>query len=624
MCGIAGIYQFSGAPVDEARLIKMTESLVHRGPDGSGKFIIGQVGLGHRRLSIIDPAQGQQPMINADNSIALSFNGEIYNYRELRTELQGMGYLFRTDSDTEVVLHAYAMWGEQCLSHFNGMWALAIWDARTRKLFLSRDRVGEKPLFYTERGSELLFASEPKALFAGGYPAELATEQLEIYLVLGYVPAPYSFFKGIHKVEAGQYLLVTEDGVSRHHYWEFPQVPELEMRTDRSAVLEEFEHLLGDSVRLRMRSDVPFGAFLSGGLDSASIVALMSQYSDDVSTFTIGFEEKAFDERELARLVAQKFGTNHHEKVIGGASFDAALARTLQIYDEPFGDSSAIPSAHVCQYAAGHVKMVLTGDGGDEVLSGYPAYQAEKLGGLYLKIPSFLRHAIEGSVSTGATMASGGLRYRLQRLSGVLKTARLSFQERLMLKSAWADITFLDEILQDRKDARPVADYLDEVFRGCTFANPFYKLMYFHFQVSLPERMLTKVDRVSMSSSLECRAPFLDHRLVELMAGVARDVKMPGLQRKYLLREATGKLLPKEILTAPKKGFVPPLRAWLNEGVIGKYLDSDHTRRYGLSKEVLVRFARLNASGEHDLGHFLWIVLLLLEWNGTSAGTQLK
>jgi len=624
MCGIAGVCQWSGVPADRPALQRMIDSLAHRGPDGEGLYIDGPVALGHRRLAIIDPSQGQQPMLSSDGSVAVSFNGEIYNYMELRQQLKGQGCTFHTDSDTEVILHAYQAWGEQCLTRFNGMWALAIWDARERKLFLSRDRTGEKPLFYSERDGELLFASEPKALFAYGYPAELDHEQLEIYLVLGYVPAPYSFFKGIRKLEAGQYMQVTEEGVSQHRYWEFPQIPDSEMRTDRHNILEEFSSLLNDSVRLRMRSDVPFGAFLSGGLDSSSIVALMRRHSDDVNTFTIGFEERAFDERGPARLVARKFGTNHHERVIGVDSFDEALVRTLQIYDEPFGDSSAIPSAHVCQYAADHVKMVLTGDGGDEVLSGYSAYQAEKLGGLYYKIPSFLRCAVEGTLSAGASITRGGLHYQLQRLSGVLKATGFSFQDRLMVKSAWADMTFLDEILQDRKNIRPVADYLDEVFRTCTFTDPFYKLMYFHFRILLPERMLTKVDRVSMSSSLECRAPFLDHRLVELMAGVSRDVKMPGLQRKYLLRASTGKLLPKEILNAPKKGFVPPLRAWLNEDMIGKYTDADDMHRYGLNSEALMRFARLNGAGKHDLGHFLWIVLLLLQWKGDAAGAKLQ
>ena len=460
-------------------------------------------------------------------------------------------------------------------------------------------------------------------MFAYGYSAELNTEQLEIYLVLGYVPAPYSFFRGVRKLEPGHYLVVTEQGIADHTWWEFPQVPEESMRQDIVEVCEEFESLLGDSVRLRMRSDVPFGAFLSGGLDSASIVALMRQHSENVSTFTIGFHEKAFDERELARLVARQFGTRHHERIVENDSFDETLSGTLQIYDEPFGDSSAIPSAHVCQYAAEHVKMVLTGDGGDELLSGYPAYQAEKLDGCFQKIPAMFRRAMKGTLSVGASLAVGGLRYQMQRMAGVMKDSGLEFSDRLISKSAWVDLRYLDELFRDRKDARPIADYMDEVFRGCIFDDPFYKLMYFHFRVSLPERMLTKVDRVSMSSSLECRAPFLDHRLVEMLAGVSKEVKMPGLKRKHLLRVTVGRMLPAEILDAPKKGFVPPLRAWLNDDIIGKYADTGVMQGFGISREVLMRFARQNGEGKRDFGHFLWIVLLLLRWRAsTSAGLQ--
>jgi asparagine synthase (glutamine-hydrolysing) len=614
MCGIAGIYQWSGASIKREYLENMVNSLAHRGPDGSGIHIDGPVGLGHRRLAIVDPALGQQPMLSDDGKVAVSFNGEIYNYRELRTELLGLGLCFHTDSDTEVILQAYRTWGEDCLKRFNGMWALAIWDAALRRLLLTRDRIGEKPLFYAEHDGALLFASEPKALFAWGYPAELDIGQLEIYLVLGYVPAPYSFFRGMRKLEPGHLLKVTERGIRDSAFWQYPQVPPGEMRTDLAGVREEFESLLADSVRLRMRSDVPFGAFLSGGLDSSSIVALMRRYSDDVRTFTIGFEEKAFDERDLARLVARNFSTHHNERVIG-------VSRTLRIYDEPFGDSSAIPAAYVCRFAAEQVKMVLTGDGGDEVLSGYPAYQAEKFGDLYQHLPVLLRKVTEGGLQGLVAVARGDLRYRLQRVAGALAAMGLSFRDRLITKSAWADMNFVSEILADCNDARPVADYLDEVFSHCGFEDPFYRLMYFHFRVSLPERMLTKVDRVSMSHSLECRAPFLDHRLVELMAGVSRDVKMPGMQRKYLLRTSVGRVLPREILTAPKRGFVPPLRAWLNENTVAKYTHLAGMARFGLNVDAMLKFARLNGTGRYDLGHFLWILLLLLEWQGARTSS---
>lgn len=614
MCGIAGIFNWMDAPIDRLRLEKMVNALAHRGPDGSGVFFEGPIALGHRRLAIIDPSQGQQPMVNQSGSIAISFNGEIYNYKELQTELQNLGYRFRTDSDTEVILHAYDAWGEECHSRFNGMWALAIWDSLNRKLILSRDRLGEKPLYFVKDEAHLIFASEPKGIFAYGYPAQLDREQLEIYLVLGYVPAPYSFFKGIRKLEAGQYLTVSGNGIVQHRHWEFPQIPEGDMRVDEAAVKEEFDFLLKDSVRLRMRSDVPFGAFLSGGLDSTSIVALMREHSNNISTFTIGFKEKAFDERGLANVVAEKFETNHHEIVVGLTSFEEAIERTLEIYDEPFGDSSAIPSAHVCQFASQHVKMVLTGDGGDEVLSGYPSYQAEKFGSRYQQLPIITRKILEGSLAALTSFASGRLMYQLQRIVGVLKATNYSFPKRLLTKSACIDLCYLEEVFDERGQARPIEDYIDEVFRGCTFNDPFYKLMYWHHKVSLPERMLTKVDRVSMAHSLECRAPFLDSRLVELLSGTSKNIKMPGFQRKHLLRATVGKFLPKEILNAPKKGFIPPLRSWVNEEMIKKCLKNSCLDQFGINSLALEKLSRLNGEGKRDFGHFLWIALLLTGW----------
>ncbi len=397
MCGIAGIlYRDRETPVDKDLLRAMTDVIRHRGPDGEGMHIAPGLGLGHRRLAIIDPAAGQQPMLDPDTQNVIIYNGEVYNYVEIRKELLAAGYHFRTDSDTEVILKAYAHWGEECLSRFNGMWAFALWDHARQRLFLARDRLGIKPLHYCMTDERIVFGSEMKSLFAAGVPRTPDTTLLDVYLTFGYIPAPHSFFSGIRKLPPGHYILTDGTHTEIRRYWDLPVVPENEMRRDSRTVCEEFEHLLEDAVRISMRSDVPFGAFLSGGLDSSSIVTLMTeQTSLPVETFTIGFDDPDFDERELARLVSDRAGTRHHEAVVSPDDLEVALDQIAFHYDEPFGDSSALPTSHVSRLAAQHVKMVLTGDGGDEVLSGYSAYQVEKLAGSYQRIPAPLRTLAE-------------------------------------------------------------------------------------------------------------------------------------------------------------------------------------------------------------------------------------
>lgn len=310
MCGIAGIFHFdSSRSVNELLLKKMTNCLSHRGPDGEGFFIKDSIGLGHRRLTIIDLSTGDQPMFNEDKSIAIIFNGEIYNYVELKDELKKLGCKFFTNSDTEVIIRAYQTWGVDCQNKLNGMWAFALWDERKNQLFISRDRIGEKPLFYSVHDNTFLLGSEIKSILAYGIPKIPNLELTELYLTLGYIPAPYTFYKNISKLRAGHYLIVSPNSVQEKKYWDLPEIDEGNMISDKKTVNETFENLLKDSVKIRMRSDVPFGAFLSGGLDSASIVALMSEISrEKVQTFTIGFKEKMFDERKLAALVAEKFG----------------------------------------------------------------------------------------------------------------------------------------------------------------------------------------------------------------------------------------------------------------------------------------------------------------------------
>ena len=327
MCGICGIVHLDRErTVDRLRLEKMTDAIMHRGPDGSGYFLDDSVGLGHRRLSIIDLNTGDQPMYSVDRDIVLVFNGEIYNYVELTEELKKLGHRFRTNSDTEVIINAYKQWGVDCQTRFNGMWSFAIWDCNTKSLFLSRDRIGEKPLYFAIQDDTLLFASEIKSLLAYGIRAEPNLEFLELYLYLGFVPSPYTFYKGIRQLNPGTCLILKDKQITEPKYWDLPEINEKDLVTDKTVVQEQFKKLFMDSVRLRMRSDVPFGAFLSGGLDSTSIVSIMSDISNyPVETFTIGFNEKSYDERTLAKEVAEMYQTNHHETVVEPKSFEYSL-----------------------------------------------------------------------------------------------------------------------------------------------------------------------------------------------------------------------------------------------------------------------------------------------------------
>ena len=606
---------FDDRPVDRQILQSMMSVVRHRGPDADGVYLDGSVGLGHRRLSIIDLSTGQQPMQNGDGSLVISFNGEIYNYLELRAELEQAGATFTTDSDTEVILRAYESWGVACQARFNGMWAFAIWDRRQRQLFVSRDRIGEKPLHYAVHGNSFLFGSEIKSLLEYGMPARARSELLEIYLTLGYIPAPHTFYENIHRLRPGHYLLVRDGRLAEHGYWELPQPEAGAMRTGRNEVYEEFTALLDDSVRLRMRCDVPFGAFLSGGLDSASIVSLMAGHTEyPVETFTIGFDDPAFDERVLARDVATAYHTSHHELVVSPDRFEESLGNTLHCYDEPFGDSSALPTSHVCRLASRHVKMVLTGDGGDEVLSGYPAYQSEKFAARYGHLPAGLQALIPGAIGMLARPLSGRLRYRLNRAAGVFSTAGMEFLDRLESKLAYVPPQVISRLVARREEVWSAREYLDELMRNCRYNDPFYRLMYFHFNVSLPDRMLTKVDRMSMAYSLETRVPFLDHRLVEFMAGVDKNVKMPGYDRKHVLKQTVAKRLPGSLVRAPKRGFVAPLREWFKAGEFDSRLACLGQADLGLNGVVIRGIVDENRTGKRDNGNFIWMLLLLDQW----------
>lgn len=613
MCGIAGILNFEAKrPVDKDILKKMTNILLHRGPDGEGYFVDNNVGIGHRRLSVIDLATGAQPMTNDKKTIIIVFNGEIYNYIELREELKNLGHRFYTSSDTEVVLKAYEEWGFDCQKRFNGMWAFCIWDALKKHMFLSRDRIGEKPLHYAVYKNTFLFGSEIKSILAYGINCEVAHEMLHIYLSLGYIPAPFTFYNGISKLMPGHFLVVRDQDVIEKKYWDLPDISEKDMRRDEKIICQEFEGYLTDSVKIRMRSDVPYGAFLSGGLDSSCIVAAMSNKSVlPVETFTIGFAENSFDERRLSRQVAEHFHTNHHEELTEPDTFDEALKKILFHFDEPFGDASAINVSHVSHMARKKVKMVLTGDGGDEVLSGYTTYRTEKLTELYTKMPALFRNLFCRITKFVSNHTRNELRYKLNRIHRFLYLSDTSFDKRFASKFSYLNSETIRQLIPNDNQQIMIDDFLSDVFDKCNFRDPFYRLMYFNHKVSLPDDMLAKVDRMSMANSLEARVPFLDHRLIELAYTVDKNIKLPGYELKHLLKKTYGKKLPRSIIKAPKKSFRVPLREWFKNQTFENKLKEIVKSDFGLNQSIISEIVEANKTSKNDYGDFIWRLFVL-------------
>ena len=620
MCGITGLMHRDPArPADAERVRRMCATLRHRGPDGDGFHRDGPVGLGMRRLAIIDVSGGDQPLYNEDGSIAVVQNGEIYNYIELRRELQALGARFRTQSDTEVLVHAYAAWGDDCVQHLNGMWAFALWDARKSRLLLSRDRLGIKPLHYSWDGETLLFGSEIKALLAGGWPARPNWEVLDAYVAFGFVPEPYSLYRGVHKLAPGCNLSLEAGGTPQvRSYWQPPIVGESEARRDEDQIVEEFAALLQDAVHLQLRSDVPVGAFLSGGLDSGSIVTLASSGPDSLQTFTVGFETDGYDERALALQVAQQARTRHTERMLTFADLEESIEILGTSFDEPFGDSSAIAAHAIAGVAREQVTVALSGDGGDEVLAGYTRYQGEKFSATYAALPGVLRRrVVPGCVDAARAFARGNLRSKLERTSRVLAAANLDFVDRIARKQSWSSPAERGALLRVPA-ARPAREFVDETMRDCPARDNFHRLNWFDLKQMLPAEMLTKVDRTSMAHSLEVRVPFLDHRLVELMAPVSAQVKLPGYTRKHVLRRAMADRLPPAILAAPKRGFNVPVREWLRGDAAADLLSR---RLSGGGLDDLVDPRALQAvvashrSRAADHGVHLWILLQLAAWS---------
>jgi len=613
MCGIAGFYLREGqAEVSAVRA--MCDQIRHRGPDDEGYHIDGGCGLGMRRLSIIDLSTGHQPMANEDASVWVVFNGEIYNYQELRSGLIARGHRFATNSDTEALVHLYEQEGEAGLARLRGMFAYAIWDARRRRLFLARDRFGKKPLYYAVLPQGLYFASELKCLRVAGVPAEIDAEALRLFFQFTYIPEPRSCFQAVRKLPAGGWLTYDADGTVRQgRYWQFPRpVAETPADFDEAAVCARLRDKFDESVRIRMIADVPLGAFLSGGIDSSSVVASMAQQSPDpVRTFSIGFEESAYNELEYAALVARQYRTEHHEIVVRPDAVDL-VSRLVRHFDEPFGDSSAIPTFIVSEFAARHVKVALSGDGGDELFAGYDRFQALEKLRRFDRLPRAVRSFLSWTADRLPYAAYGKNYLHMAGCATALERYfESNFAPRLMrqalLEPEWmlpADNAYL---------TRAMADFL---LPGD--ADLLAQALYFETTQNLPGDMLVKVDRMSMANSLEVRCPVLDHELGEMAAAIPHAWKIREGKGKYIFLRAVGDRLPAPLLTRAKMGFGVPLAIWFR-GALREFL-RDHLEsaaflgRGIVSPEFVRRMIAEHESGRRDNATWLWSLLVLELW----------
>jgi len=553
MCGIAGIINFDGRPVERSDLETLNQGLVHRGPDGGGVYCEGNVGLAHRRLAIIDPAGGAQPFFNDDRQVVLTYNGEVYNYREIREELTPH-FRFRTESDTEVVLRAYEKWGIECLQRFRGMFAFAVFDANRRKLYLVRDRLGIKPLYYCHLRDRLAFCSELAPLLELGVPREIDPGGVAGYFRYQYVPTPGTIYKDVNKLEPGHFLEadIQRASVAKRQYWDL--APEVIEKAEGDW-LDELNTLLDNTVRIYVRSDVPFGAFLSGGVDSSLVTALMAgQLEEPVRTFSIGFYEREHSELPFAAEVSRTAKTRHHEKVVSPELAEDILSTIAVHFGEPFADSSAVPTYYVAREASQHVKMVLSGDGGDELFGGYWSYET-----------AFLDYTnpLHGVLSRLARCLAGcGVVPRVTRWGA--RHGMDPVQKHRSKRELFDDQSLAELLHPDVADRlpEPSPDWLDPYVDPVTFFQSCDVKTY------MLDDILTKVDRMSMANSLEVRVPLLDHKIAELAFSLPLLLKLRrnGLGRKvrtkYLLKKSATRFFPENFLERPKKGFGIPVAEW--------------------------------------------------------------
>ncbi|MGI8918013.1 MAG: asparagine synthase (glutamine-hydrolyzing) [Pyrinomonadaceae bacterium] len=620
MCGIVGIVNGENKRVDEALLGRMCNAIRHRGPDDDGFYINGAVGLGMRRLAIIDLASGQQPIHNQDRSAWIVYNGEIYNYLELRAKLEDLGHIFYTNSDTEAVIHAYDQYGADCPTHLRGMFAFAIWDERTEELFLARDRVGKKPLLYAQLNGGLVFGSEFSALLLHpDISRDVDSEALHHYLSFMCVPAPLTAYRAIRKLEPGHSLRWRKGEIKLERYWQPDFSHKLDISEEEAG--ERALEILRDAVRVRLMSEVPLGAFLSGGIDSSAVVALMSEASSEpVKTFSIGFEEQDFSELHHARRIAEHVGAEHHEFIVRPDAMEV-LPLLVEHYGEPYADSSAIPTYYVARETRQHVTVALNGDGGDESFAGYERYAAMQLAERYHRLPAPLRKlAIQPAI--GLLPSSETSRSRIRDAKRFIQAASLPKRERYLRWVSVFDATAKQELYSadfQRQTANVYpSEILDPWFAHANGSGIVDAALLTDIMTYLPNDLLVKVDIATMAVSLEARSPFLDHHVIEFAASLPEKFKLRGLTTKYLLKRVLKKLLPAENLERRKMGFGVPIGHWFRSQMqpfLRETLLSQKALGRGLFKpESVKQMIQLHTSGERDYAHQLWTLLMLELW----------
>lgn len=629
MCGIAGIYNIDDRDhiSMDADMKKMTSCLTHRGPDDHGYYIDDKIALGHRRLNIIDLETGHQPIFNEDRSMCIIFNGEIYNYKDLKRELLNKGHRFTTTSDTETIIHAYEEWGEECLKRLRGMFAFCIWDSRKETLFLVRDRLGIKPLFYAQYNGKFVFASEIKAILSDmHFNKQIDMEALTSYFMFSYIPAPLTIYKNINKLLPGHFLIVKKEQVVIKEYWDLFFEPDRKKKEED--FIHEFMELLRESVNMRLMSDVPLGAFLSGGIDSSAVVAMMSNEDDiPVNTFTIGFggDSGGFDdERKYARLVAQRYKTNHREHEVL-PDVDGVINRIVNSFDEPFADDATIPSYFVCKMARENVTVALSGLGGDEAFCGYERYLGFHISRIYNKIPGIIREKIiRALIEKMPESSSGG--NRVNHLKRFVRSSSLNSAERYLgfisrLNQSYKG-SFFAENNNDYEEAFDSSNkrFL-RYFDSQNAEDPLNKVFYCDIKTYLPEDILACTDRLSMHHSLEVRVPFLDHKMIEYSATIPPEIKLKWFQKKYLLKKGVSSLLPKPVLKHKKQGFVGPMTRWLQtdlkETTLNK-LSKKNLEKHGIfNHDTINNILNDHYDGRETNDSLIWSLLIFQTWFDT-------